>query len=445
METILTTRANEQLPIYLFSFHRAAHRADLLQLAERGEDFSDSLVMPGVIADFNLAFLSFDCEMFTCAGLCTSANRASTGKRRGKFEFICTLPVPVPIKPILARTKQRVNTIDSTDRISSTLIVDAAAEKFHVWIRENSPANVPALNDLFSLRARLFSSRGDARHLTLSETRDGVGLLLDIAGQDRRNILGNARQEGAAPPRSFIDNLPPSTIKTDERRIVEHDMAMFADWQQVRSTYTTTRAYTDGRSTVTLMGVDCSKVEDIAGVDLIYHIDTYDSLVMLQYKRMTDGAYRPDRRCHDQNDRMSRIYEAMQTAPPGPSDEPDFRLSKNPFYFKVCDGRIPLEFNELLIEGMYFPQEHWRHVLGPHGGDAPKYGRSVSRKTAPRWLSNTEFVDIAKKGWIGSDRAAGRHWVQGLVQQCLDDGHAVILGRIMHTTKDRSGRTSARS
>lgn len=423
MGTLLTTRTTEQLPVYLFSFHHAAHRADLLQLAVQMEDFSDSLVMPGVIADFDLTLLSFDGEAFTCAGLFTSANRASTGKRRGKFEFLQTLPVPIPIRPVLTRTKQRSNAIESTERILSTPIVDAAAEKLHFWLRGSFPANVPVLDELFSLRARLFRSRGDVRNLTLSETRDSAGLLLDIGGQDRRNILGHAKQSGPTTPRSFIDNLPPSTVKIDERRIVEHDMLMFGDWRQTSPKLIATRRYMNGQSVVTLLCVDSSDIERNAGVDLIYHIDTYDSLVMIQYKRMSDGLYRPDKRCHEQNARMSRIYERMRTQP-GPIGESDFRLSKNPFFFKVCDGRVPLEFNEALIEGMYFPQEHWQHVLGTNS--------SVSRKTAPRWLSNTEFVDIAKKGWIGSERAAGRDWVQELVKQCIDDEHTVILGRIMN-------------
>lgn len=433
-----TKRQTEHLPVYLFSFFRAPHCADLLALAQRGESFTDSLVMPGVIADFDLTMLSFDGEAFTSAGLFTSAARASTGKRRGKFDFIRTLPVPVPVKQALTRTKQRPGALASTGRIAPTPVVDAMAEKFHLWLRRDFPGNLPILDELFSLQARLFASRGDPSYLALSEQRDGVGLILDIAGQDRRGILGRTNIQGTAPSRSFVDRLPPSTMRTDERRIVEHDMAMFADWKQVRPRYTSTRAYTDGRSTVTLLGVDCSKLEEVAGVDLIYHIDTYDSLVMVQYKRAADKIYTPDRRCHDQLGRMNRVYDSMKAtraSPPESSGEAGFRLSNNPFFFKVCDGRVPMEFNESLIEGMYFPHEHWPHVLGihgPHGADRPKYGRSVSRDTAPRWLSNTEFVDIAKKGWIGSERAAGRDWVKDLVRQCLDDDHALILGRIMN-------------
>jgi hypothetical protein len=427
-----TTRPTEQLPVYLFSFHRAPHRAELLQHAEREEDFTDSLVMAGVIADFDLTLLSFDGEVFTRACLFTSANRASTGKRRGKFQFIRTLPVPIAVKQALTRTKQRPSAIDSTERIASTVVIDVTAEKLHLWIRREFPPDVPVLDELFRLRARLFDSRGDAHRLALSEQRDCAGVLLDIAGQDRRGILGQADLQETTLPRSFIDKLPPSTIKTDERRIVEHDMRMFADWREVEPAYTTTRVYRDEQSIVTLLYVDSSDIERIAGVDLIYHFDTYDSLVMIQYKRMYEGVYRPDSRCHDQNARMSQVYTLMQAAPSGRLVESDFRLSKNPFFFKVCDGRVPLEFNKSLLEGMYFPQEHWQYVLGPHDDDAPKYGRPVSRKTAPRWLSNTEFVNVARKGWIGSEPAAGRHWVQGLVQQCLDDDHAVVLGRIMN-------------
>lgn len=386
--------------------------------------------MPGVIADLDLALLSFDGEMFPFAALFTSANRAVTGKRRGKFELIRALPEPLPVNSILRRARLPAKSIDATGRISSTPIADDLAGKVYDWIRDTSPLDASVVDALMRLRERMMASRTDPAYLCFSEQRDGVGVLADILGLDRAAILGHAMHT-RKPARSFIEMLPPSTGRTDERRIIEHDMAMFGDWKSKPPKYTATREYSDGKATATLLCVDNTDVERIAGVDLIYHIDAFDSFVMIQYKRMSGGRYRPDARCRAQVERMARAYEHMTAAPSQNASERDFRLSSNPFFFKVCEGTVPIEFNEALIEGMYFSLEHWQRVLADLGSRGPKGGVEISRKTAPRWFSNTEFIDLAKKGWIGTTRAAGIQWVKELVQQLLDDEHSLILARLV--------------
>lgn len=129
---------------------------------------------------------------------------------------------------------------------------------------------------------------------------------------------------------------------------------------------------------------------------------------------------------------MLDTYSHMRSAPsPARLQERDFRLSDNPFFIKVCEGEASIETSESLIEGMYFPLEHWQHVLAAPHSRGPHDGIMLSRRTAPRWFSNTEFIDIAKKGWIGSTRATGQHWVRELVQQSLREARSLILARLM--------------
>lgn len=229
-------------------------------------------------------------------------------------------------------------------------------------------------------------------------------------------------------------------------------MNVFGDWKPEDPRFTGTRRFTDGKTSVTrvrksslgrgghevnallpIMCINATPAETVTGVDLIYHIDGYDSFVMLQYKRMIKGAYRPDKRCHSQAERMQAIYNTHMRDAIGPVTraEPDFRLSRNPFFFKVCTSEIPIEHSEALIEGMYFPLDHWQQVMTDPSSRGPREGISISRKTAPRWLSSTEFVDIAKKGWIGSTQAGGRAWVSNLIQERLALGRALVLGRLL--------------
>lgn len=412
--------------IYLFSFHRAGNRGELLEKAQEGSCFTDALVMPQVTADLDLAYLSFDGVYFTFAGLFTSGNTAATGKRRGRFEHLCKLPAPIS----LASARIDASEIDATTRISPTTVTGEYADHTQSWIERVYPDNIDVLADLDYTRFCLLKARSEPPEPTLLEQRDGVGLLLDIAELDRRELLRRATH--GPHPGSLIDILPESTVEFDEKLILEQDMEVFGNWRREDPELKGTRVYSNGKTKVSLLCVDRSHVENVTGVDLIYHLDTYGSFVMVQYKRMSGGIYRPDRRCHRQVARMLETYNCMRRAPlPAPLQERDFRLSDNPFFIKVCEGEASIEASESLIDGMYFQVEHWQHVLNDPHSRGPHGGIILSRRTAPRWFSNTEFIDIAKSGWIGSTRAAGRHWVRGLVQQSLREARSLILARLM--------------
>lgn len=422
----------DPLEVYLFSFYRAGNRNELLGKTREDSSFTDVLVMPEVAADFDLAYLSFDGEYFTFVGLFTSGSSAATGKRRGKFEHLCELPMPVPVKLVLGWVGGvDAATVDATARISPTPIVDELASRLQEGIERFFPANLDILTDLDCTRYCLLEARSEPPEPTFFEQRDSVGLLLDIADLDRRSFL---RRTGGYAPSSgnLIDALPESTVEVDEKMILEHDMEIFGKWHRQDPTFKGTRVYSNGRTKVTLLCADRSHIENVTGVDLIYHLDTYDSLVMVQYKRMSGDIYRPDRRCQRQVVRMWDTYNHMRNAPsPAKFQERDFRLSDNPFFIKICDGQALIEVSDSLIEGMYFPLEHWRHVLDAPQTRGPHEGILLSRRTAPRWFSNSEFIDIAKKGWIGSTRAGGQHWVRDLVQRSLREARSLILARLM--------------
>src|SRR5690606_4421198 len=149
-------------------------------------------------------------ENFVSACLFTSANRAATGKRRGKFEYIRALPTPLPVKPTLTRAKmgiRAIKAIDATGRLQPTTIRGGTAEHLHAWIRDKFPANAAVLQDILELRARMFQSRSDPKYLTLSEQRDAAGLLLDIAGLDRADVLGRGVRREGGSGRSYLEHL----------------------------------------------------------------------------------------------------------------------------------------------------------------------------------------------------------------------------------------------
>jgi hypothetical protein len=89
-----------------------------------------------------------------------------------------------------------------------------------------------------------------------------------------------------------------------------------------------------------------------------------------------------------------------------------------------------------LIKGITMPESHLREFLelpeaiGSHGG------LSVGYDNCPRYLSNTEFIQLARVGWIG----AGPQSIS-LLKQVLDanakGGRSAMLA-VIDTPKKKS-------
>lgn len=427
--------------IFVFDYHGAPNCNDLRQSAISLGSFTDALVMAHDLADLAIAVIAFNQDTISCVALFSSASRAVTGKCRGKFEFIRFLRDPIPIRTLVERPEKNVDIVDTMKRILRPSAQGDSASMLVAWLRETSADNRAAIDEVLDIRTRRLSSRSDPRYLALSEQRDAIGLALDIAGLDRPRLLGAASVAGAA--HDFVSCMPPSESKMggryNEAMILEHDMSIFGDWRESKPQLVSTRVFEDRAAKATLVCVNNSPIERLAGVDLIYHLERYNSFVMVQYKRAAADGYRPDARCERQIAQMDAVFRRHFASPTSEGPDEDvpidaeraFRLCGNPFFLKICEPGGPIEHSESLIEGMCFPLEHWQILRH-------RTGMPISKKNAPRWLNNTEFIDVTRKGWVGSRGADGRRWVSEVVRDSLSHAHALILARLAHDERARS-------
>ena len=82
-----------------------------------------------------------------------------------------------------------------------------------------------------------------------------------------------------------------------------------------------------------------------------------------------------------------------------------------------------------LSKGITVPLEYFldardqSRLLGPRGGEVVTYDNM------PRRLNNSLFIDLANKGWIGSDEK-GTELLVDLVSNILDKENSVIEARV---------------
>ena len=302
---------------------------------------------------------------------------------------------------------------------------------------------------------QLISSRETERRLLgqstrierLNEQRDGLGLTLDIAQLDRASVMKAIRVDGIEKANSILDLL--DTIPVQERSLLEHDARVFnllLGAQTSRSA-----VFSDGSDrSVRVHVVDKTDLETVLGIDLIIYSTCYENFLLLQYKRMDKGsegwAYQvsPSSNLHSQLCSMA-AFRAAAKAAPTPSSAPtlwSYRLNDEPFYFKFCEQFRPDARDDSLVPGITLSEPHLREFLKVPEAIGTRGGLSVGYHNCPRYFNNTEFIQLARVGWIGAGQQSVA-LLKKILEANRNGGRAAMLA-VIDTPKGKSASARAR-
>ena len=172
------------------------------------------------------------------------------------------------------------------------------------------------------------------------------------------------------------------------------------------------------------------------GVDLIYFNQKYQSFVMVQYKAMDSGGgerrfrWRHEGQLIKEIERMHAIWRDLENEPV--SSDPDaFRLSTNPFFLKFCPRQQFRPDDISMFPGLYLPLDLWERLRqsgtlrGPQGGNVLTYNK------VGRWLSNSDFIHLVSRSWIGT--AAGQ---SGKLKPLIENAVATERTTVLATKHD---------
>jgi hypothetical protein len=282
------------------------------------------------------------------------------------------------------------------------------------------------------------------RLLRLMEQRDAIGLALDMASLDRQTVMREANYEKVDSAMSALDLLDHEPLQ--EQDLIRLDQQTFANL--LTSDMRAARFTGPGGREVRVYIYDKKPLETVLGIDLLIYQESYKSFLLLQYKNMEQipakrgqtWSYLVDDQIHVQMGAMETGLAAMQKQAAIPQGLNDWRLHNGPFYFKFCETTRPNARDDALVGGITLGLDHLKHFLtlpdaaGQHGG------LRVGYDNCPRYLNNTQFVDLARDGWIGCDQKGYQ-----LITEVLAAGRvggkramfAVIRGSGATTASDR--------
>jgi hypothetical protein len=258
----------------------------------------------------------------------------------------------------------------------------------------------------------------------LAYERDALGLSLAFTGIRREGPMGEWDGDTSVHYLEAVGG-----IRMSEDQAINQDAQIFGgDWLKVAPGPVAVR-YEDGPRTLSVLLANRTDLEHTLGVDLLYYSHDVDSYVLAQYKKMRraanrDWEFRPsnDRNFEGELDRM-RAVAGGGVASKRPAG---YRLGKNFCFIKFCEAETSDIASTQLTKGMTLPLDLWDSLVaagelrGPQGGTVLRYD------TAGRWLSNTTFIELVGRSWVGTSGISTRR-VAAYVKKALGDGYAVMM------------------
>lgn len=280
--------------------------------------------------------------------------------------------------------------------------------------------------------------------------RDAVASALQVWGGSalRKRVLRNAKAAASGRPTNvapFLSRLDDVTIREDPQ--IEHDHMTFPGLVIARKDIVGSVVLTSPAEDQVLTILNCNRqpLEETLGVDLIYYNHAFQSFILVQYKRLvSDGAavtcYRPASDAnHDKElQRMNAAQKQLNGARAvGGHTVGSFRLSGRPFYIKLCESKAKAALDAGMVSGMYVPVGLWRRLLKSPEMKGPRGGVVFSWENCKRRLSNSEFTNLLRHGWIGS-RLGQTQVLSEIIEGILGNRRMLILAAssTSHPSKD---------
>ena len=188
-----------------------------------------------------------------------------------------------------------------------------------------------------------------------------------------------------------------------EDNVVHADASRLPGFNAVASDVTGRAVFEKRDERLVIYTANKLPLEKMLGVDLIYINETRGNIVMVQYKmleedRRVDGSpdwlFRPDKQLFDEIARMR--------LPAFNDSLTDYRLSRNPFFFKFVKRKIVDDSHKSFLVSL----DHLNQILAAPETKGPKGGIRLSYEALDgTYLRESDIMGLISSGYVGTHRA----------------------------------------
>lgn len=225
---------------------------------------------------------------------------------------------------------------------------------------------------------------------------DAIQTAMDAFGM-RGNAIPNeiALKKGASSGLSLIGTY------LYEDNVVHSDAAQLPGFDAISSDVTGRAVFHKGDERLVIYTANKLPLEKMLGVDLIYINETRSNVVMIQYKMLEedkkangDWHFRPNKQLRDEIARMK--IPAIQVA------TSDYRLNRNPFFFKFVKRKIVDDSHQSFLVSL----DHLNHIITSPTAKGPKGGVRMSYDALDgTYLREADMVGLIRSGYVGTHGA----------------------------------------
>lgn len=260
----------------------------------------------------------------------------------------------------------------------------------------------------------------------IREQQDATALGLEIGGLDSKENLDGEVGDGTVP---FLRGMQRRKVR--EASALRQDWQHFGDWLRRESDHVDMMTFEDPDDRdrrMTIIYADKEELEEQTGTDLIYYHHHRPGFILVQYKRMrrpeasrraSAATYFPDRQL------SADVQRYLEThIPTRPSTADEWRLTKDAFFIKLVADDVEKSIDNKLVRGLYLPLDLVDLLLRDAANGQRVKG--WSQDTLPAYLSNDEFIAMAKQGYIRT-RSATTDRIQEIISRSFEEKRSVTV------------------
>lgn len=210
-----------------------------------------------------------------------------------------------------------------------------------------------------------------------------------------------------------------------EDNVVRSDASSLPGFDAISSDVTGQAVFQKREERLVIYTANRLPLEEMLGVDLIYINETRGNIVMVQYKMLeennhsdasSDWIFRPDKQMRKEIARM-RLPDLEGSVG-------DYRLSRNPFFFKFVKRKVVNDKTQSFLVSL----DHLNKILEDPEAKGPRGGVRVSFNTLDgTYLREAEMLGLIRSGYIGTHKAETTA-LATIIREAARGNKAVVLG-----------------
>ena len=238
-------------------------------------------------------------------------------------------------------------------------------------------------------------------------------------------IGGNAAPDQVVLKRGASSSLGFVGTHLYEDNVVRSDASSLPGFDSISADVTGRAVFQRGDERLVIYTANKLPLEKMLGVDLIYINETRGNIVMIQYKMMeedkhskdsSDWVFRPDQQLRKEIARMH--------LPNFEGSLNDYRLSRNPFFFKFVKRKIVDGRHQSFLVSL----DHLNQILAAPEAKGPNGGIRLSYKTLNgTYLRETDMLSLIRSGYVGTYKAETTA-LATIIQEAAQGNKAVVFG-----------------